>query len=98
MHRPSPPRRPVRRNRKLVELLSVIRRVLFAANFDPVFHVPTGQQRAVGELMIESNHATAGQGRCIGFATFCRRLDNDCAFVAWFERITPLTGAYSANL
>jgi hypothetical protein len=36
------------RNRKLVELLSVIRRVLFAVDLDPVFHVPAGHQRAVG--------------------------------------------------
>jgi hypothetical protein len=76
-----------RRNRRLVELLSVIRRVLFATDLDPVFHVPTGHQRAVGELMIESDHATPGQGRCIGFATFCKRLDHDSYFASWFERI-----------
>jgi hypothetical protein len=76
-----------RRNRKLVELLSVIRRVLFALDLDPVFHVPTGHQRAVGELMIAPDHATPGQGRCIGFATFCQRLDNEPNFAAWFERI-----------
>ena len=76
-----------RRNRRLVELLSVIRRVLFATDLDPVFHVPTGHQRAVGELMIESDHATPGQGRCIGFATFCKRLDHDSYSASWFERI-----------
>jgi hypothetical protein len=76
-----------RRNRKLVELLSVIRRVLFAVDLDPVFHIPTGHQRAVGELMIAPDHATPGQGRCIGFATFCQRLDKDPGFAAWFERI-----------
>lgn len=76
-----------RRNRRLVELLSVIRRVLFATDLDPVFHVPAGHQRAVGELMIESDHATPGQGRCIGLATFCKRLDHDSYFASWFERI-----------
>jgi hypothetical protein len=76
-----------RRNRRLVELLSVIRRVLFAADLDPIFHVPTGHQRALGELMIAPDHATPGQGRCIGFATFCERLGNDRDFATWFERI-----------
>lgn len=75
------------RNRKLVELLSTVRRVLFAVDLDPVFHVPTGHQRAVGELMIAPDHVTPGQGRCIGFATFCRRLDNDPDFATSFERI-----------
>jgi hypothetical protein len=34
-----------RRNRRLVELLSVIRRVLFATDLGEVFHVPPGHQR-----------------------------------------------------
>ncbi len=75
------------RNRKLVELLSTIRRVLFAVDLDPAFHVPIGQQRAVGELMIEPQRTTPGQGQCIGFATFCLRLDNDRDFAVWFDRI-----------
>jgi hypothetical protein len=75
------------RNRELVELMSVVRRVLFADDFNPVFHVPTGHQRSVGELMIVPDNAATGQGRCIGFATFCQRLDNDRDFAAWFERI-----------
>lgn len=76
-----------RRNRRLVELLSVIRRVLFATDLDAIFHVPTGHQRALGELMIAADHATPGQGRCIGFATFCERLGNDRNFADWFVRI-----------
>jgi len=83
------------RNRKLVELLSIIRRVLFAADLDPVFSVPTGLQRAVGELMIASDHATPGQGRCIGFAEFCLRLDNDPDFAVWFERVEAGIGEYT---
>jgi hypothetical protein len=75
------------RNRQLVELLSVIRRVLFASDLDPVFHVPTGHQRAIGELMIAPDHAMPGYGRCIGFAAFCRRLEADHTFASWFERI-----------
>jgi hypothetical protein len=86
-----------RRNRKLVELLSVIRRVLFAVDLDPVFHVPAGHQRAVGEMMIAPDHATPGQGRCIGFAAFCHRLDGDHDFAAWFERIDAGIVAYAQD-
>lgn len=86
-----------RRNRKLVELLSVIRRVLFAVDLDSVFHVPTGHQRALGELMIAPDHASPGQGRCIGFATFCRLLENDHDFAAWFERIDAGIALYAQN-
>jgi hypothetical protein len=83
------------RNRKLVELLSVIRRVLFAADLDPAFHVPAGHQRAIGELMIAADDPVPGQGRCIGFAAFCRLLDNDPGFAAWFERIEAGIVAYA---
>jgi hypothetical protein len=75
------------RNRKFVGLLSVIRQVFYAIDLDPVFHVLLAQQRAIGELMIAPDHVSPGQGRCIGFATFCYRLDNDRDFAAWFERI-----------
>jgi hypothetical protein len=76
-----------KRNRRLVELLSMVRRVLFALDLNPIFHVPTGQQRAIGELMIVPDSADEGRGwRCIGFAEFCARLDNDSSFLAWFER------------
>ena len=75
-------------NRRLVELLSVVRRVLLARNLDPVYHVPAGHQRAIGELMITSDAGAESRGwRCIGFAEFCRRLDTDPEFAAWFARI-----------
>jgi hypothetical protein len=37
--------------------------------------------------MIAADHVTPGQGRCIGFATFCERLGNDRNCAGWFERI-----------
>lgn len=86
-----------RRNRRLVELLSVIRRVLFATDLGAIFHVPTGHQRAIGELMIATDHLTPGQGRCIGFATFCERLDNNQSFAGWFERIDAGIAKYASS-
>lgn len=76
-----------RSNRKIVELLSIIRRVLFAADLDGVLSVPTGQQRAVGELMIKGEEVTPGRAGCIGFAEFCRRLDDEPRFAEWLAPI-----------
>lgn len=84
-----------RRNRKVVELLSIIRRVLFAADLDGVFSVPTGQQRAVGELMIRGEEVTPGRVTCIGFAEFCRRLDDEPAFAGWLAPIEAGIVEYS---
>lgn len=82
---------------RLVGLLSVIRQVLYAIDMDPVFHVLIAQQRAIGELMIEPENTSPGQGRCIGFASFCLRLDNDRDFSSWFERIDAGIVKYAYN-
>jgi hypothetical protein len=77
-----------RSSRALLEHLSIIRRVLFALDLSPVFHVPTGQQRGIGELMIVPDQDGGGRSwRCIGFAEFCNRLDASPDFAAWFERL-----------
>ncbi|GAA3911766.1 hypothetical protein GCM10023084_74790 [Streptomyces lacrimifluminis] len=77
-----------RMNRSLLEYLTTIRRVLFAVDLDPIFHVPTGQQRAIGELMIvPERDGERRNWRCIGFAEFCARLDRDEYFAGWFKRV-----------
>ncbi len=86
-----------RSNRKVVELLSIIRRVLFAADLDGIFSVPTGQQRAVGELMIKGEERAAGRVGCIGFAEFCRRLDDEPAFACWLARIEEGVVGYARH-
>ncbi len=42
-------------------------------------------QRAIGELMIHPD-STPGQRHCLGYAEFCRRLDEDESFRAWFAQ------------
>ncbi|MBB5868763.1 hypothetical protein F4553_002142 [Allocatelliglobosispora scoriae] len=87
------------RNRDLIEHLSIIRRVLFAADLDPVLHIPTGQQSAIGEIMIEAGGSETANGwRCIGFATFCARLDTDPVFSQWFDRVVDGLEAYATGL
>jgi hypothetical protein len=61
---------------------------LFAVDLDPIFHLPTGQQRGIGESMIIADSTDEGRRwRCIGFAEFRPRLDNEPSFSAWFERL-----------
>lgn len=87
-----------RSSRALLEHLSIIRRVLFAPDLSPVFHVPSGQQRGIGELMIVPDQDGGGRNwRCIGFAEFCGRLDMEPAFAAWFERLDQSVVSYASN-
>jgi hypothetical protein len=86
------------RNLRLLEHLSIIRRVLYAPDLSPVFHVPTGQQRGIGELMIVPDREGEGRGwRCIGFAEFCERLDTNPRFAAWFERLDHGITGYASR-
>ncbi|MEV7086349.1 hypothetical protein AB0O07_10685 [Streptomyces sp. NPDC093085] len=43
-----------------------------------------GQQRAIGELMVHPE-GEPGRRRCLGFAEFCAKLDDDAAFALWFS-------------
>jgi hypothetical protein len=78
-----------KQNRKLVEHLTSIRRVLLDKKLDTRFWVFQGRhQRAIGELMLTPDRASDGRGwECIGFAEFCSRLDQDERFARWFQRL-----------
>jgi hypothetical protein len=73
-------------NRKLVEHLTVIRRVLFNNQLDPLFSIVFGCQRAMGELMIQPMDSTNIRDRqCIGYAEFCSKIETDKWFAGWFQ-------------
>jgi hypothetical protein len=44
------------------------------------------QQRAIGELMIHPD-GEPGRRRCLGYAGFCAKLDNDSGFAEWFAAV-----------
>ena len=47
-------------------------------------------QRAIGEVMLEATPDAGAEGsrwQCLGYASFCSRLDQDESFRAWFERL-----------
>jgi hypothetical protein len=74
------------RNRKLMKHITVIRRVMFDNQMDPLFWIVTGYQRALGELMIRPDDPSRVRDRqCIGYAEFCSRLGTDSKFARWFN-------------
>lgn len=81
----------VARNRRLVERLEVISTVLLAdwQYPDSSFQVFRGQQRAMGELMMDP--ATPSEGmpfrQCIGYAAFVAKLEQEPSFARWFAKL-----------
>jgi hypothetical protein len=75
-------------NRKLMMHITVIRRVMFDSQMDPLFVIVTGYQRALGELMIRPDDPSRVRDRqCIGYAEFCGRLETDSTFARWFDEL-----------
>lgn len=44
------------------------------------------QQRAIGEVMVHPD-GEPGRRRCLGYAEFCAKLENDRVFAAWLEAL-----------
>ncbi|MGQ4516294.1 hypothetical protein [Streptomyces sp. DW26H14] len=54
------------------------------------------EQRAVGELMVHPD-GEPRRRRCLGFAEFCARLDQDEVFRGWFQRLLDDVDALAAD-
>ena len=66
--------------------ITIIRRVMFDNQMDPLFWVVMGYQRALGELMIRADDPSRVRARqCIGYAEFSSRLETDSTFTRWFD-------------
>ncbi len=75
----------VARNRTLLELLNNIQYAFQRDDIPDQFRVFRGRQRAIAELMMVPTNAPEGpRSECLGYAAFCRRLDNDTEFQTWF--------------
>jgi hypothetical protein len=81
----------VERNREFVDRLEAIRSTFSSdTRFTGSFRIFRAEQRAVGELMLEQIEAGQSTGmtwQCIGYATFCSRLNQDPEFAYWFTRL-----------
>jgi hypothetical protein len=82
----------VERNRELVGRLEAIRRT-FATDTrftGALFRIFRVDQRAIGELMLEPSEI--GQAadipwQCLGYASFCSKIEHDEEFASWFARL-----------
>jgi hypothetical protein len=78
----------VKRNRDLNERLTSIQYALQRHDIPLQFVIFRGRQRAIAELMmIPSTGAEGPRTECLGYAAFCRRLEADGEFAAWFTRL-----------
>lgn len=81
----------VQRSRDLADYLESIRN---AFSSDTKWHGPLRvfrmDQRAIGELMLEPGpgiQSSEMPWQCIGYATFCSRIQEDQRFASWFARL-----------
>lgn len=71
-------------NRTIVRHLMAIGNILNSDGFpDRNLRIFRSDQRAIGELMI-----TADGERCLGYAEFCQRLNENADFAAWLEPLS----------
>ena len=80
----------LQRNQHLGERLEAIRNALATNRFGPEFRIYRHHQRAIGEVMLEAVRDAEAEGsrwQCVGYATFCSKLDRDESFRPWFERL-----------
>ncbi|QKW51593.1 hypothetical protein HUT08_21055 [Streptomyces buecherae] len=69
--------------RQLGEVSTLVGRISETSDELRVFRA---HQRAIGELMVHPD-SVPGQRWCLGYAEFCRRLDQDEVFRAWFTHL-----------
>jgi hypothetical protein len=75
-------------NRQLMSLLQQAQLTIQATAVAGPFRVFRGRQRAIAELMMVPTGSPEGpRSECMGYATFCDRLDEDEDFRAWFDRL-----------
>jgi hypothetical protein len=72
-------------NRTLVDHLSKVSGTLNTDGLPSPFRVFRGEQRAIGELMIDDN---SQEPACIGYAKFCAKLTDDSSFANWFNPLS----------
>jgi hypothetical protein len=78
----------VARNRQFLAHLTKIQFTLQNDKDPSGLRVFRGRQRAIAEAMMMPTNAPDGpRYECLGYATFCQRLETDITFSAWFDRL-----------
>jgi hypothetical protein len=91
----------VARSRELADRLENIRAAFSSdTNLHGPFRIFRTEQRAIGELMLESTiNAQSGDvpWQSTGYAAFCSRLEQDQTFASWFTRLEGDIRSLGAN-
>jgi hypothetical protein len=75
-------------NRKLMGLLMQSQLTIQSDKLQGPLRIFRGHQRAIAELMLVPTNAPEGpRTECLGYASFCNKLDEDEDFATWFERL-----------
>ena len=75
-------------NRRLMALLMQTQLTIQSDKLQGPFRIFRGHQRAIAELMMVPTGAPEGpRNECLGYASFCDKLDEDPDFATWFERM-----------
>lgn len=77
----------VERNQQLVRRLDAIGSLLLSSPSDAGFRIFRGQQRAIGEIMVDPAPGNGGR-QCLGYAAFVDRLEHDAGFARWFTQLS----------
>jgi hypothetical protein len=80
----------VERNRRLVDRLEAISRVLLSDRpyQNAIFRVFRGEQRAMGELMVDAATSSgSSSSQCVGYAAFVAKLEQEPSFARWFAKL-----------
>ncbi|RZS29820.1 hypothetical protein EV193_11874 [Herbihabitans rhizosphaerae] len=78
-----------KRNKRLAELLAGVQVALSYDGDDlgPVFQLRGGEQRAIGETVIERPEAGEGRPRCLTYIAFRAKWDDEPGFRRWLQPV-----------
>lgn len=76
-------------NREWVQRLHAVRQAFLSSAYDPVLQIMTGQQRAIGQVMMIDDPGPGGATHhaCCGYAEFIVRRRDNPDFARWFDRL-----------
>jgi hypothetical protein len=83
-------------NRELIERLGAVGQALSNRELGP-FLILGGEQRAIGELLVDPDSPEGGPPRCMSYPAFRDRMRDDAGFARWFEPLLKDIDALMEN-
>lgn len=85
-----------RHNRRLGECLAAVGQALSDRKLGP-FLILGGEQRALGELLVDPDSDEHGPPRCLSYPAFHAKLQDDARFAEWFKPLLDDVDAVLAD-